>query len=58
MKEQENRKMKVVCTKKEKEFLVAVLSWRIFCLFEHKYCNELNCVQCIESKVDWEITDE
>lgn len=50
--------MKVVCTKKEKEFLVAVLSWRIFCLFEHKYCNELNCVQCIESKVDWEITDE
>ena len=49
--------MKIICTEKEKELLVAVLSWRVYCMFDHKYCEDMNCIECVESKINWEITE-
>ena len=51
--------LKIICKKEEKEMLITILSWRVYCLFNEKYCGpETNCIECIKTKINWEVTNE
>ena len=51
--------MKIICTEKQKEELVEILDNNGWGCLDHINCPEgLYCWECIESGIEWEITDE
>ena len=51
-------KISVECTQFEKELITNALANGAVCMFESgDECNG-NCVECLEKKVQWKITDQ
>ena len=49
--------MKIVCTQREKDFLVNLLSHTTVCVFDNVACGEIDCVSCIRECIEWQIED-
>ena len=58
---QNGAKMKIICTKAEKENLIDSTASSQFCPMGIGFCTNIDadkCAKCFEDNVDWEITNE